>query len=52
MEHQKDGQEAVENVISGKHFDDLRSLNGCAVQDPRGVDAQTGYNPGQSKAGK
>ena len=37
MEHQENGQETVENVVSREHFHDLGSFDSCAVQYPSGV---------------
>ena len=38
--HQEYGQQPVEEVVGREHLDDLRRLDGGAVQDPRGVHAQ------------
>ena len=52
MKHQKYSQKTIKNVISWKHFNNLRSLNCCAVKNPSWIDTQSGYNPGQCKTGK
>ena len=52
MKHQKYSQKTIKNVISWKHFNNLRGLNCCAVKNPSWIDTQSGYNPGQCKTGK
>ena len=52
MEHQEDREKSVENVIGRKHFHDLRSLNGGAVEDPGGIHTQSRDNPGHGKTGE
>ena len=52
MKHQKYSQKTIKNVISRKHFHNLRGLNCCAVKNPSWIDTQSGYNPGQCKTGK
>jgi len=52
VKHQKNWEEAIEYVVSWKHFDDLRRLDCGAVEDPCRVNPQPGHNPGHSKTGK
>lgn len=52
MQHQQDGEENVEDVVCRKHLDDLRGLDGGAVEDVGRVDAEPSEDPCEGKACK